>query len=427
MSKIGVHVVMGPRNGYGAFLRAIADAGRRLAIVKCVDALEPAREAKSLLPDTLTVGRINTVNRGGKHYDMQAIEPLQPDGTLKDTRQEAQTYYELVRPMWQAHRQWIDVWETFNEFSAHWGWQSDFFLAMMDLAEADGFRLAHYGCSTGNPPGVAEVFHMLPCLRAAKLRGHYLALHEYGGVGTDAFTLQGSSPYHALRYRHLYESILIPNQADPPLLITECGPNAGFQFPGTAALVEDMEWYDAELRRDAYVVGAAIFTLGNWANSNYQDALPALADLIVSTPATAPPPEPIGEPYVFGRPPIMDPAPSGPPGGRGQPRAQYTRIYLLLPNEPNTPEGNTRMKRWVQALVDSGSLVQYRLTMGFSADDAGLGDLDRRHVFAINPETWPDSLDDFFATHYPGTVYRPIQASTPEELLQAIRRQAIHA
>ncbi len=434
MRKIGVHVVIGPRHRYGQFLQRIASAGKTLAVVKCVDTFGPAQEAKGYIPSALTVGRLNTArDAAGRVIDLQGAEPLKPDGSYEDAREVATRYYDLVRSTWEANRRWIDVWETFNEFSAHWAWQSDFYLAMMDLAGADDFKLAHYACSTGNPPDVTSVMQMLPGLKAAKRRGHYLSLHEYGGVGTHINTLKGTEPYHALRYRHLYDAILIPNQADPPLIISECGPHAGYTFPGTQALIEDIAWYESELRKDPYVVGAAIFTLGNWAAANFQAALPALADFIVSTPPPLPPKPPLAEPYIYGKPPVLEPwpvlEPSRPapasPWTRGTPRTQYTRIYLLLPNEPRTRDGNARLTRWIQALADSGLLAQYRLTLGCSADDAGVGDLERRHVFAINPDTWPGSLADFFAAHYPGVDYNPIRVTSPDELQAMIADRSI--
>jgi hypothetical protein len=407
MSKIGVHVVIGPRNGFGPFLQRIAGAGQTIAVVKCVDDFGSALEAKNLMPNTLTVGRVNELfDRDGNRVDLQGFQPLQPDGSLRNPREIAEWVYGLVRPKWLLNPH-IDVWETFNEFSAHWGWQSDFYLAMMDLAERDGFKLAHYACSTGNPPDAAAAREMLPCLRAAKQRGHYLSLHEYGGVGTDIQTLRGTQPFHALRYRALYETILIPNDADPPLIISECGQAGGFNFLGSDTLVEDMRWYDSELFKDDYVVGAAIFTLGNWFNSNFQAALPALAEYIATTPTPPAPP----------RQPRPEPAPPPPPARpRGAPRAQYQRTYLLLPNEPATPEGNARYDAWLRAVMDSGMLTRFRWTVGGSADDAGIGDLDNRIVIAINPETWPGSLADFFAAEYPGVVYDSLQAATPEEL-----------
>jgi hypothetical protein len=418
MSKIGVHVIIGSRRGYGDFLRKIAAAGQRLAVVKCVDDFGPAAEAKALMPNTLTLGRLNTaIGMDDKSFDTQAYEPLKPDGTYVDAREIAERYYAAVKPKWKLNPQ-IDVWETFNEFSAHWGWQSDFYLAMMDLAEADGFKLAHYACSTGNPPDAATV-QMLPCLKAAKQRGHYLTLHEYGGVGTDVVTLKGTQPFHALRYRQLYETVLIPNQADPPLIISETGQHGGAVFPGTETFIDDFTWYDAELMKDSYVVGAAAWTLGRtpqWSGANFQDALPALADYIVATPTPTPPPPrgPLEQPLVYQAVATdVTPVTSRP---RGAPRTQYARTYLLLPNEPPTPEGNARLEQWIGAVVASGVLTKYRWTLGASADDAGIGDLDQRTIIAINPDTWPTSLADFYATEYPNVNYQSIQAATPDEL-----------
>ncbi len=421
-SKIGVHVVIGARNGFGAFLQRIANAGKPLALVKCVDDFGAAGEAKQIFGNkVLTVGRINESPNG--QYDLQAIEPVNPDGSRREPEQAARWYYSLVADKWKLNKQRIDVWETFNEYSANWDWQSEFYLALMDLVEVDGFKLALYACSTGNPHNVASVMQLLPALKAAKLRGHYLSLHEYGGVGNDAITLKGSEPYHALRYRQLYESILIPNEADPPLVITECGQNGGAVFPGQQVFMDDVQWYDDELRRDPYVVGAALFTLGSWAGANYQKVLPVLADYLASDLPTPRPREPLSEPYVYGKPPIMDRPPVTPPmphGLRGAPRVQYPRVYLLLPNEPATPDGNLRASKWLQAVLNSGIVSRYRLTLGFSPDDAGIGDLDSRHVLAINPTTWPNSLDNFFTTNYPGVTFRAIQVSSPEELLRVL-------
>jgi hypothetical protein len=396
MSKIGVHCVIGPRNGFGDFLRKIADAGQTLAVVKCVDDFGAAKEAKDLMSNTLTVGRLNSFrNADGQAVDAQAFEPLLPDGTYRDAREVAAWFYAGVKPQWDLNRDRIDVWE------------SDFYLAMMDIAEADGYKLAHYACSTGNPPDATAARQMIPCLQEAKKRGHYLSLHEYGGVGDHAPgkpnppTLRGTEPYHALRYRALYETILIPNNADAPLIISECAQDGGYEFIGTDIFIEDFAWYDSELMKDSYVAAASAWTLGRWHAANFQDALPALADYIIAHPTQVPPPTP------------QPPAETRP---RGAPRIQYGRTYLLLPNEPVTPEGNARLEKWIAAIVASGVLKRYRWTMGGSADDAGIGNLDKRNVLAINPETWPTSLAEFYAKEYPGVTLESIQATTPDEL-----------
>lgn len=445
MSKIGIHSIIGPRRNFGEYLKRIVNAGQKIPMIKCVDDFGPAQEAKDLDPDSLTVGRLNVGrDKLNNRVDLQASEPRGEYEGEEGAKRAAANYYDISKKYWDKNPQ-IDIWETFNEFSFHWGWQSMFYIAMMDLVEKDGYVLSHYGCSSGNPPGAEAARAMIPCLQEAKKRGHYLSLHEYGGVGTDIKTLKGTQPFHALRYRKLYETILIPNDADAPLLLTEIGQAGGFDFLGARTLVEDMRWYDSELARDDYVKGAAIFTLGRWYQSNFQAGLPALAEYIVSTLTTKPTPEKPDDEEdsvpIFGDPEDEKPnggdtddKPNGDdtddkPNGddtddepttttpqRGQPRDQYRRNYLLLPNEATTSEGNARLDAWCEAVVASGVLSRHRWTMGTSADDSGIGDLDRRFVYAVNPESWAEPLDEFFTTNYPEVNYHPIQASTPDEL-----------
>jgi hypothetical protein len=61
-------------------------------------------------------------------------------------------------------------------------------------------------------------------------------------------------------------------------------------------------------------------------------------------------------------------------------------------------------------------LERHKLTVGYSADDAGIGDLDMRTVIVINPGEWPDPIVPWLQRWYPGVVVRTIRASTPDEL-----------
>jgi hypothetical protein len=73
--------------------------------------------------------------------------------------------------------------------------------------------------------------------------------------------------------------------------------------------------------------------------------------------------------------------------------------------------------------VADGAWDARRFTIGGSADDAGIGDLDARRVVAVNPGHWPGSqtLKQFFDKHYPGIEYVAITAATPGELIQKLR------
>jgi hypothetical protein len=93
--------------------------------------------------------------------------------------------------------------------------------------------------------------------------------------------------------------------------------------------------------------------------------------------------------------------------GRGSPRAQYERTYVLLPPSAGSD--------WALAVVD-GMWDAHRYTVGSSADDAGIGDLEARRVIAVNPSGWPGDLQAFFEEYYPGVAYVPIVAADPQEL-----------
>jgi len=99
--------------------------------------------------------------------------------------------------------------------------------------------------------------------------------------------------------------------------------------------------------------------------------------------------------------------------GRGSPRTPYERTYVLL-----SPQAD---RAWANAVVDA-TWDGHRYTIGGSADDAGIGDLDVRRVIAVNPDQWRGDLRAFFAEHYPGVEYRSVEASTPAALGLALHR-----
>ena len=97
---------------------------------------------------------------------------------------------------------------------------------------------------------------------------------------------------------------------------------------------------------------------------------------------------------------------------RGQPREQYERVYVLLPRNAG--------EEWAQAVVEA-TWDARGYTVGRSADDAGIGDLDKRTVIAVNPQDWGPGedgtgLEGFFNKYYPGVQYRPVIATTPDAL-----------
>lgn len=111
--------------------------------------------------------------------------------------------------------------------------------------------------------------------------------------------------------------------------------------------------------------------------------------------------------------PEPEPEPST---GRGKPRVQYERTYILLHvDEPQA------MKLQASKTVSSIGRAD---TIGFSADDAGIGDLDYRRIIAVNPAMWEgeSNLDSFYATYYPGVILTKVYATTAPDLDRELRR-----
>jgi hypothetical protein len=71
---------------------------------------------------------------------------------------------------------------------------------------------------------------------------------------------------------------------------------------------------------------------------------------------------------------------------------------------------------WVRALGIIWQQVE-RLTVGGSADDAGIGDLDAREVVAVNAAGWPGDLPAFYAEYYPGVALQLVDATTPSDMV----------
>ncbi len=97
----------------------------------------------------------------------------------------------------------------------------------------------------------------------------------------------------------------------------------------------------------------------------------------------------------------------------GAPREPYERTYILLPQEAGRP--------WLRAVVEGGILDDGRHTLGFSADDAGVGALDVRRVLVVNPDWWDEPAEWWFARHYPGVQVCTLSAKTPADLKTALR------
>lgn len=422
-TKLGAHV-----------LRAAADLGEFIqskpAVIKFVGDWGMATNAP---------GGVLVVGAKAGNYDAQLQRT-----TGKTPRQAAQQFVGDMIETYRANPV-IKYWEGHNE--PVWsdddgmGWYAQFEIERMKIMAEHGLKCVIGNFSTGCPP--LELWPaFLPALKVAREYEAILGLHEYGcpwmwwmtgNYQIDPDEDQGDEGWTTLRYRKVYRQYLIPNGVgNVPLLITETGidplvnpkppgaPDATWKGLGPFWKEQDGEqdkadyyfrqlvWYDGELQKDEYVLGATIFTWGNWGGAwkKFDVAGTEVAKKLVA--------------YAQANPAKSFEYPELPDGGdgpvekpRGYPRVQYERTYVLLPPDANAA--------WARAVVQS-TWNEDRYTIGGSGDDAGIGDLDVRRVIAVNPQNWPgpQTLEDFFKNYYPGVQYDPVTAETPEELAQKL-------
>lgn len=242
---------------------------------------------KRISPSTIVVARYSLLGQ------------INVSSTDLDPFAEARQFVDTLLPIATdpTRRANIDAWEAYNEpvVSSREEMQrlAAFEAERTRLLAAAGIRSCIGNFATGTPP--LEFWpDFLPAVRAAKEHDGFLGLHEYSApymwFGTGTYQLgagqdEGDEGWLTLRYRKVYRDILQPAGLEIPLLITETGIDGGIrERPGPPGLgwadfqdfwkaegmvrtspagfyVEQLAWYDAELREDAYVKGASIYAL----------------------------------------------------------------------------------------------------------------------------------------------------------------------
>ena len=296
-NKIGVHVSAGNRRGFGDSMKACADAGRPWPAVFSVDQ-DVWLDVQQFSPKTLVVFRHQPRIYGGKLYDGGLDAP--PDTYRADPVVVARNWMKVCIPVWRRNR--ANYYAPINEQDAGtlagYTWLNAFTLECLRIARVEGFKLALYGFSAGNPrddpaplqlikgvlarisgsastitPGSAEekLNELIPSLRAAKAGGDILLLHEYGfgspaDHGGPATSLRASAPHLALRYRRVYD-FLRSRQADPDLLVSELSGGVGaFGGMHPQSWIADLQWWNDEANQDDFVIGGCAYQAGGSEN-----------------------------------------------------------------------------------------------------------------------------------------------------------------
>jgi hypothetical protein len=243
-------------------------------------------QIKSTSPNTKIVARIDL-----PQIDLTTLDPLPA----------AREFVEKALPFADDpdRRPYIDGWEAYNEPVAGNAEEmkrlADFEAERTRLLGDRGIRSVIANFGTGQPQ--MELWQaFLPALQAAQQYNGWLGLHEYSAPTIYYLTTvenrgryPGVTPadtgWLTLRYRKVYNEILIPAGLKLPLVMTELGvdgyvqnrpgpPDArgwkdfqtywaenGYGLWGPGAYVEQLVWYDEAMRQDDYVLGGCIFAI----------------------------------------------------------------------------------------------------------------------------------------------------------------------
>ena len=211
--------------------------------------------------------------------------------------------YAAVRSLPAPDRALIDYLESANEFDNYPPYKSPtyydaFQRRFVALAAAEGFHPLVGNIAVGNPDGdvgecdparypansaIAKMRAMLPSIEAAGAAGGGWSYHAY----TPELTRNaGAMEDWAFRYRAFVRCL--PELAAVPLILSESGldkdgdpDRSGWQARTSAgAYLDWLRWFDGELQKDGYVVGATLFAIGGdgWKSFQLGAIVPQLVD-----------------------------------------------------------------------------------------------------------------------------------------------------
>jgi hypothetical protein len=306
VSRIGLHAVRNASPRIMQFVRTVHPI-----VFKAVDDVGWLLDVKRESPGTVTIGRFEApIEIGGND----------PQGAGRDFVDRWIGQYRL--------NPGADYWEGWNEVQPvddyQWNWYAQWEGARACKMKEYGLRAAIGGFSTGTPEW-DQMAKFMPAFEIAKACGadFIFTLHEYSAptiyYGLDigipgAPDIPGRKGILLFRYRYWYEGYLKPRGwGDVPLVISEWGVDglvqAGRPGPGGFGwkdfsdwwssqgladdtelyYIEQMKWFDAEVARDPYVLGFAIYTAGGHTQDQFKsydidDILAPLATHMVTLP-----------------------------------------------------------------------------------------------------------------------------------------------
>jgi hypothetical protein len=297
-SKLGPHLI----GQYTEGARRIIAAGPRVIKVLDPQAVGAMREAmrdyKRRHPEGLVVVRVYQ-RTPEVHYRLEDDPAASADDFWRRVLEPA------VQALSPEDRRRIDFLEGPNESenTPTWGgveearWFGRFWVRLAERIARAGLRPCVGSIPVGNPPGTLDEIHaqleaFVPALQAAKRWNGAWSYHAYSHRYT---TDPGEEIWYSLRYRLFYDYLRRrhPELATLPLILTEGGIDRGghprtdgWRARGDVEKFQRwLRWFDAELRKDLYVLGVTLFQIGDpqgWWSFDLEPIAPWLAEYLRS-------------------------------------------------------------------------------------------------------------------------------------------------
>jgi hypothetical protein len=316
MTKLGLHA----NRSSQPLVPFVRDAKPR--IVKFLDHdLGTIQAVHAASPGTLLIGRLFT-----------------NDQRFQNPKQDAANFVAKILPYADRLRGLYEAWESYNEMNPATVDEAkrlnEFHVEFANQMHAHGLKTIAYNFSTGTPE-----LDMWQYYADGAAASDYLGLHEYDAPRMDTLHQKSIAEgkggmWLALRYRRARAAL--PPNARKPIIITECGVDGGVaneykqdeegrrvkkqgykdfrpEHP-TSDYMAQLTWYDDELNKDGYLVGACLFCFGQenprWETfdlANDDEARPALVKVMTRTMVAPPQPPPPPPPPL--PPPTTQPCP----------------------------------------------------------------------------------------------------------------------
>lgn len=303
-TSAGLHMTIGNHDGFEALLKRTVAAGKPLGLVYVL-ADGGGLETQTWSPETTVVFRC-----WGSKYTSEDTPPGNwGDSGWTNIPQMAKDWMAELYPLWERNP--AHFYEFLNEpdpvGDRGAGNAAEFVQRCMEDAESHGFKTSIWAFAAGcprsptiNPSDFAQAEAILPTLKWAAEHAHAFSLHD-GSVNDDRRLLkQAYEDKTALRYRYVKALMDARGWPMPQVHLTEVYQVDGYRRPDWG----DWNFYLTEVHKDAYVSGAAWFTLGEYrfspeASVNVVSQLGRYGDLIVGKDWVASEPAPVSEGAVF--------------------------------------------------------------------------------------------------------------------------------